>query len=207
MNEIVRALEAADTVNTYTVTADRTVSSGLQNRVTITTSGTYLSLLFGTGPRAASTVAPLIGFTSADHTGATTYTGTSTCGTALVPAYVGYNYLSPDFYQKINGNVNVSASGVKEAVVFQIMKFLQVQFKYEAAADVVTSWEPFFQWAIQQRSFEITPEVTSPSVFYEVTLEKTSDDSKGLGFKMAEMLPNFPFNYDTGLMVFRLVQS
>jgi hypothetical protein len=203
MIEVARALKAADTVNTYVVTADRTINSGKQNRITIATSGSFLSLLFSSGPSTATNAATLLGFAVADKTGALTYTGTATCGIALVPDFKGYNYLSPDFQHKVFGSLNVSANGTKEAVVYQIQQFWQVQFKYELQAKVIVEWKPFWDWCIQQKLMEFTPEISSPSVFYEGTLEKTSYDSKGLGYKMTEQLPNYPFYYDTGLLTFR----
>lgn len=206
LTAIASAMGAVDTAHTYTVTADRTISSGTQNRVTILTSGTHLDLLFVTGPRSASTIAALIGF-SGDQTGATTYTGTLTTGTALIPALTGYNWTPPTLYQQIQGSVNISASGTKEAIVYQIQQFMKVQFKYETEANAITNWNPFWQWAIQQRSFDFTPDYTlAPGTFYEVTVEKTPQDSKGIGFLMAEMLPSFPFLYDTGLFEMRVVQ-
>lgn len=196
----------ADTSNIYTATADRTISSGAQNRVTISTSGTHLDLLFVTGVRSASTIATLIGF-AGDQTGATTYTGTSSSGTALIPDLVGYNYLPPTLYNQIQGSVNISASGAKEAIVYQIQQFIAVQYKYETEANAISNWNPFLQWAIQQRSFDFTPDYTlAPTTFYQVTLEKTAQDAKGIGFKMIEMLPQFPFMYDTGLFEMRVVQ-
>lgn len=204
MNEIIRALEAADPNHTYTVTANRTISGGTQNRVTISTSGTYLDLLFASGPRAASSVDSLIGFAHTDRTGSTSYTGTSSAGTVLQSTLYGYNYLSTDHMRKVFGALNVSASGQKEAIVFQIQKFIQVQFKYEPTVKFTNEWVPFLTWAIQQRSFDFTPEVNSPSVFYNVTLEKTGADGKGLAYTAKEMLPDFPFLYDIGVLTFRL---
>lgn len=207
LTEVQRALRAADSANAYTVTADRTVAGGLQNRVTIATPGSFLSILFGTGTTASTSCATLLGFPSTDQTGATSYTGTSTCGTALVPTYIGYNFLPPTRYRTVQGMVNISASGVKEAVVFQIQQFIKVQFKYETEANVDANWSPFWDWAIQQRAFDFTPEVTSPGNFYPVTMEKTQQDSKAIGFQMMEMLPNFPFYYDTGPLEMRVVLS
>jgi hypothetical protein len=201
--EVKRAMEEADPANTYTASADRTISSGTQNRVTILTSGSFLSLLFASGTRAASTVAPLLGYTSTDKTGATTYTGSSSAGTVLVSTLVGYNYLPPDMKRKVFGSLNVSATGEKEAIVFQLQQFFQVQFKYEPQATVLLSWAPLIEWMIQQRPLEFTPEITSPSTFIECTLESTSADSKGLAHDWKEMLPNFPFLYDTGVLKFR----
>lgn len=207
LTEIERALTAIDVTNTYTASADRSVSGGTENRVTIATSGSFLSLLFGTGSRSASTVATLIGFPQTDQTGATSYTGTSSAGTALLPEFVGYNYSDPTFDQKVFGAVNVSTSGKKEAIVWQIQQFVEVQFKYEPEAKVMTEWSDLFNWAIQQRLFEFTKDITDPNNSFEVTLEATSADGKGLGFKMKEMLPKFPFMYDTGNLKMRLTEN
>lgn len=203
LDEIERAMHEQATTVTFTASADRTISGGTENRVTIAASSAVLELLFATGPGSASSVAPLIGFPATDHTGATTYTGTSTAGTALIPERTAYNYLGPEFHREVFGSVNVSASGLKEAVVWQIQKFIQAQFKHEPQAKVISEWMDFMEWAIQQRPFDFTPEVTSPTVFYDVTLEKTSADGKGLGYMIREMLPQFPFDYDTGLLTMR----
>jgi hypothetical protein len=202
--EIVRALQAADPLNTYTVTVDRTVAGGTQNRVTISSSAFYFSILFGTGPRATSSCASLIGFAAVDQIGFTSYTGTSSAGTPLTTYLNGYNYIPPTMMHKIQGNVNVSANGTKEAVVFQIQQFWQVEFQHEPEAKVIAQWGPMMDWLIQQRLFEFTPEITSPSVFIEGTLETTTEDGKGLGFNFKEMLPNFPFDYQTGTLKFRV---
>jgi hypothetical protein len=204
--EIVRALSAADGSHTFTCTIDRSISGGLQNRITIATNSAFFQLLFLTGSRNASSCDSLIGFTHTDKTGATTYTGTSTAGTAILTEYPGYNYLSPDFNRKVFGSVNVSASGKKEAIVFQIQKFLQVEFRFETKANVIAKWVPFLTWAIQQRPFEITPEYTVYNTLYNVTLESTAGESKGLGYILNEMLPQFPNNYRTGLIKFRVIE-
>jgi len=197
------AMQATDPSRVYTVTANRTTNGGLENRITISTNGIYLDLLFGTGSRITTSVAPLIGFAATNRTLATVYTGTLSSGIVLVPEFIGYNFLPVQAKQKVFGTVNVSASGEKESVVFNIQKFWQVEFRYEAEAVVIVQWEALWTWLIQQRLFEFTPEIGSPSVFYEGTLESSSADGKGLGFTMAEMLPNFPFRYQTGMMTFR----
>ena len=111
MNEIIRAMTAADPATTFNVTADRTVAGGTQNRVTITkVGGGFFSILFGTGTFQASSCATLIGFHTTDYTGASFYQGYASAGTPLIPNYVGYSYSGPDFNQKLFGQVNVSAS-------------------------------------------------------------------------------------------------
>lgn len=204
MEEIERAMKAvAPALVHFTVSANRAFVGGTQNRVTISTDAAYFELNFFTGPRASSSSRTLIGFPAVDQTGALTYTGTTTAGTALVPDLVGYQYLSPDHIHKLFGSVNISASGEKESIVFNRQKFFQVQFKYEPIAKVNTEWVDFLDWAIQQRKLEFTPEITSPGLFYEGTLERTEEDGKGLGYRMKEMLPDYPFLVDTGILYFR----
>jgi len=206
MTEISRSMKEVDTTTgrVYTVTANRNVNSGTENRVTISTNGTHLSLRFASGPRAASSIANLIGFLIQDYTGATTYTGSSTCGTALVSTEVGYNYLPPELSKRVQGAVSISASGEKESIVFNRMKFWQVEFKYEPESKVVLQWQPFMDWCIDQKLVEFTPDITAPTTFYEGTLEKTSADGKGLAYQFKEMLPDFPFLYTTDMLTFRV---
>lgn len=206
--EIVRAMRAVDTSEDFIASANRSVAGGTQIRITISTSGSYLSFLFASGTRSASTCASLLGFTATDKTGSTSYTSGSTIGTALTPNLAGYNYNGPigsngDRSRKVFGNVNVSANGTKEAIVFQIQKFIEVQYKFIPEEDI-PDWVGFLTWAIQQRPFDFTPEISNPTVYNEVTLESTPQDNKGLAFMMKEMLPQFPNLYDTGLLKFRI---
>lgn len=198
------AMQAVDPDNSYSCTVTRNILGGTQNRLTISTTGTYLEILFATGTNVPTSISPIIGFLPTDYSGNTTYTGSSTTGTILMPTYIAYNYLSDLHQGKVFGAVNVSASGLKESVVFAIQKFIDLEFKYEAKENLV-NWVSFFTWAIQQRPFDFIPEITDPNTFYQVTLEKSVYDSKGLGFQMKEMLPNFPNLYQTGALNFRII--
>lgn len=200
------AMTAADPANIYSAAIDRTVLAGLQNRISIGTNGSFLSLLFGSGTHLTTSIASLVGFSSIDRTGSTTYTGSSTTGTALLTTYPGYNYLDDRNQAKLFGAVNIAASGLKEATVFNIQKFIDVEFKYEAKTRLV-DWRTFFFWAIQQRPFDFTPEITAPSTVFQLTLERTSYEGKGLGYQMREMLPNFPNFYQTGPLNFRIIEA
>jgi hypothetical protein len=205
LTAIAAAISGIDPTNTYTVTADRSINGGTENRVTIATSGAFLSLLFSSGTHAVASVASLIGFAATDRTGATTYTGASTAGTALVPTMIGYNYVEQARDQKVFGSVNISANGIKETIVFQIQRFIELEFKYEPVS-MVTPWTTFLQWAIRQRPFDFTPEISSPNSFFQMTLDKTTQDGTGLAYRMPEMLPDFPFLFQTGLLTMRIIE-
>lgn len=204
--QVASAMNTADPNNTYSASADRTLMGGTQNRVTLQTSGSFLSLLFGSGPNVATSCAPLIGFNAADYTGATGYTGAQSTGTTLLPQYIGYNYSDQNLQSKLFGAVNVSAAGVKEAVVFNTQYFVEVEFKHESKANATGPWQALFQWMIKQNPFDFTPEITKPAIFYQLTLEKTDVEGKGLGYKMKEELSEgFPNFYTTGPLTFRVV--
>lgn len=202
LEEIVRAQKAVAPTFNFFATANRTINGGTENRVTLSTSSAFYQILFASGPRASTDCHALIGFNDLDYSGNTSYLGSFTSGTALQPEWWASQYLSPNNMQKVFGSVNISASGVKEAIVWQVQEFWQCQFKFIAEADV-PDWTDFLRWAIQQRPLEFTPEITAPSVVLEGTLEQTGADGKGLGFQLNEMLPQFPYRYDTGLMKFR----
>lgn len=202
---IALAMNTADPANTYSVTIDRTVSSNLQNRITIATNGAFLSLLFNTGTVAATSIRDLINFGHSDLTGATSYQNSTTSGTSLKTAWYGHNYQPPTANLKTIGAVNVSASGVKEGIWWSIQQFIEVEFMYEAEADVLVSWVPLMNWMIKQRPFELTPEIKTPATTYSVTLEKSSADGKGLGMVMKPQLPDFPLMYTTGPLQFRIL--
>lgn len=204
--EIALQMQSLDDTNVYAVSVARNIMGGTQNRITIATNGTFFSILFGSGPNAASSAAILAGFNAADYTGDVSYTGSATTGTTLLPDYLGYNFLSDDNMSSVFGAVNISASGLKEAVTFNIQLFIEVEFMYEKKANLA-AWKDFFSWAIQQRQFDFTPEISSPDVVYNVTLESTQASDQGLGYRMSEMLPNFPNTYQTGPLRFRIIPN
>jgi len=127
-----------------------------------------------------------------------------TSGILFVPNLVGYNFLPPDIYKKNFGSLNITSSGVKEAIVYSTQSFFQVQFKYIPQTDAILSWSPLMIWMMSQKGIEFTPDITNANTFYDCTIETTTEDGKGLGFRMTEMLPSFPFLYDTGMMKFRI---
>lgn len=204
LTEVARAMGAADSNNVYTATAARTFAGGTQNRITLATSGAFLSLLAGTGTNSVQSPFSLLGYSASDKTGSTSYQAQTSSGTAFQPAYVPYNYLSPDDVQKVDGVINQSSSGNIEAVIYSVQKFWQLQVKYISQAEKISSWQPFLQWAQQKKLLEYTPDITVPGTYYEGWFESGPGDAKGLGYRLTEMIPQFANFYDTGLLTFRV---
>lgn len=207
LKEIKRAMEEVDLNNTYTVTAIRNVGANAEVRVRIQTSGSYLDLLFGTGSRKDTSIASTIGFLPMDYTGNTIYQANSNCGIHLISTLPGYTFIDPNFNKKIFGSVNISASGQKEAIVHVIQKFAEITFRYEDKTKITNEWISFLDWAIQQRPFEFVPEIINPNTYYNVTLESTPAEGKGLGYYVREMLPDFPNLYEIANLKMRVKED
>lgn len=205
LTEVGRAMSAADTNNTYTATADRTQSGGLQNRIIISTSGSHLSLLCTSGTNVSTSPWSILGFsTISDKTGSTSYTGQFTTGTTLRPTQYPYNYLSPTSIQLPIAITNMSTSGNKETLTYSIQTYWQLQVKYILESDRKNNWAPMMQWMMQGNLVEFTPNISSPTVFHEGWMEGNNGSSTGLGYSFKELLPDFPNEYDTGLIKFRV---
>lgn len=202
-------MEIADPLHTFTVWVDRSIDSGRSMRVHISTDATHLDLLFSSGTAANATVGTLLGFLSSDYTGATSYAASSNPGTILIPEMPIYDYLGPDQNFVNDGVKSVSASGVKETLVFAQMRFIQGQWKYitnNFGQTQLSEWTSFMKYATQQKKFEIVPSIFEDfNIFYEVTLEATPEDQNGMAFKFKQMRSDGLYRfYDTGLLKFRV---
>lgn len=197
LTAIQTAMQSIDTSDVFNLTADRTLSGGTQNRITINciTSASF-SLLFSSGN--ANNLAAILGFATSDFTGSTSYTGTLTTGIGFQPTQFVYTYVPSSRWSKRFGSVNISASGVKEAIVFGEQNFWSMQFKFEQTAAVISNWEPVISWLAAQRPIDFTPDITIPGTFGSGTLEKPA-----LELSMTEMLPQLPNHWQTPLMTFR----
>lgn len=209
--EVKRAMEVADPSNTYSVTINRAVNGGLENRVTIATSGSTLNLLFGSGSNAGDTsVASVLGFAQSDLTGATFYVGFQSAGTILRPDFPTYNYVGPDDNVLNEGVKNVSATGVKETVVFAQQRFFEGEWRYITNFNgntQKTQWQDFLKYATKQLGFEFTASIYEDAeAFIQATLESTPEDgTNGLAFKLKLMQDKGLYRFHTtGLLKFRV---
>jgi hypothetical protein len=153
-----------------------------------------------------------MGFNHIDYTGGLSYTGDLTAGTILIPEFPTWDYLGPDDYVTNDGVKNVSASGIKETLVFAQMYFIQGQWKYITdfgGRTQLTEWRKFLKYATRQLKFEFTPSLQeSAEVFYQVTLESTGADGNGMGYKLTQQRGEGLFRfYDTGQLKMRVIPT
>lgn len=202
MNEIKRAMDAADLDNVYTITADRTVNAGTENRVTIATNGADLELLFNSGDNSGANAKELLGFGDFDYTGDTSYDSIETAGTALITDNAGNNWIDPAYNRKVMAVIHESASGETEALIYSTKQLFQVQFPWILESNL-SEWVALLNWMTVKRPIDFTPEIHIPNTFYESILESTAYDTSGLGFSLVET-PKGTGLYDSGLLKFRV---
>lgn len=203
------AMEAVGAL-TYTVTPNRndrsyTISSSA-NFELLVTSGSSTSNIYST-----------IGFTGADRTGASTYTG-SVAGSAYEPQFILQDHISSDNSRKaVEAAVRKTANGKVEVIKFGTEKF--VQFSIRFATDItqdgriiknnslgVSQLQNFMQFLITKSPIEYMPDISTRSTFEKLLLESTPTDNNGIGYELKEMydrsLPNY---FETGILRFRVV--
>lgn len=207
------ALDAAGAL-TYTVTfnrADRTY--------TIAATGSF-SLLVSSGTQVGTGPFTLLGFTGADLTGAATYTGNTTAGSAYEPQFKFQSFVSNDDNQeKIDAQVNESATGDVEVISFGTREIMELNIKFATNRDMsasgwvknnasgVSNLRSFMQFAIKKAPFEIMEDIATKSSYKKVILESTPESQSGTGYKLKELsLSGGPTGFfETGLIRLRVL--
>lgn len=166
-NEVARAMSDADGgANVYTVTVNRTIGGGTQNRVTIATDGVYLDLLFATGSRTASTCAGLLGYNVTDRTGSLSYAGNNTAGTIIVPTYPPYDLQQPGTIHDARRSLNETTSGLVETVSFSTFRNFQFKIRYiEEDSAEFSTFQDFHIWLLRGGPVEFAPKISAPTVY------------------------------------------
>ena len=201
-------------VNTYAITLDRA-----SRKYTIAADGTF-DLLISTGSTVGTGPFTLLGFTGADVTGLTSYEGDSEAGLMYRPQFLLQDYVGPDESQeKIDSTVNGSADGTIEMVSYGTRKFIEMSLKFITSRTDVADGKvilsnaagkedaiAFFENIITKNKFEFMPDRDTPTTFYKVLLESTPSNSKGLGFKLEELVgEGLPNIYEINGIVLRIV--
>lgn len=161
-----------------------------------------------------------LGFTGADRTGLSIYTG-GVSGDFYAPQFILQDHISTDNQQNlIKPAVNITANGQVEVVRFGVEKFLTLNIKYITnkmnAADSkiirsnptgVADLQRFMQFITLKKHVEFMPNELSRNTYQTLLLENTPSDKNGTGYLLHELydkgLPNF---FETGKLVWRLIE-
>lgn len=206
------ALNAAADTRIFTVSVNRTT-----RKITISADGNF-SLLVNTGLTIGSGVFELAGFTGADRTGASSYTGNLPSGFAYEPQFMLQSYVDKEAYQEsAEASVNESASGNIEVVRFGINKYYEFDIKFitniamdgkviknnpNGLADAIS----FLKDITKRNKFEFMPDIDNRSVFDKVILDQINGSSTATGYKLRELYTqNLPDIYETGVLRVRVI--
>jgi len=163
--EIQRAMTVADPTNVYTVTINRGVSAGTQNRLSIATDGAYLDLLFSSGTRAASSISSLIGFTASDFTGGTSYQGTITVGNLIIPTYPPQDLQPLGTIHDSKRAENETTSGLIETVSFSYFRNFEFKIKWiEQYSAEFNAFQGLHIWLLRGGPVEFIEKITETGV-------------------------------------------
>lgn len=204
------ALDAAGTL-VYTVDFDRDT-----RKFTISATGSF-DLLVSTGTQASTSIFDLLGFTGGDLTGASSYTADSVAGSQYKVQFKLQDYVAENFLQeRIQPNVNESASGELEVVSFGTRKFIEMNLLFITNLPMdgkvirnnpsgVEDSIAFLEFATTKAPLEFMPDESDPDTFTSLILESTENSSNGLGFLLKEETgKNLPGVYRTGLLKWRV---
>jgi len=203
---------------TYTPTVNRTT-----RKLTISAVGgesntaQTFSLLTQSGSHAGSSALIVAGFSGTDKTGATSYEGSSGIGNEYKPQFLLQKYIPSENYQeRLSPSVNQSASGKVEVLSFGIVPYIQMEIPFctdinqgtegiiENNATGVADVIAFLKAITAKINFEFIPDVDSRGTYQKVLLESAPGSSKGVGYKLKEMLPLNGY-FTTGKLKLRVI--
>jgi hypothetical protein len=211
--EIKRALEDVGAL-TYTVTVNRST-----RLITIASTSNF-SLLVSTGTNSPTSVFGLVGFTGADRTAASTYTGNIASGFEYAPPFKLQNYVDPRRNsQAIESTILEAADGSVQTVSFGNKSFAKMKITYvtDIPMQIPGTMKPtgvgtvdelidFMDYAITKSPMEFMEDEDIPSTFYSVILESTGEEKKGTAYELKELFDkNLPDFYETSLLTMRVL--
>lgn len=200
---------------TYIVTFNRAA------RTFTISAGSAFDLLITSGTNASASIFATVGFTGADVTGLTTYDG-AVAGILYQPQFRLQSFVPSENMQKsIKATINESGDGTNlEVVKFGTLKLVTMNIKFitdktqaasspiEDNSSAVSEARAFLQFITQKKSVEFMVDRDAPTTFEKLILERTPLDSKGLGYKLNELLSmNLPQFFETGIIEFRKIED
>lgn len=200
---------------TYTATVNRAT------RVITISAGSNFSLLTTSGSQIGTSPFSLLGFSGADKTGFSTYSGTAAAGSIYEPQFRLQNYIPPENWTGAAlATVNKSASGRVEVVKFGNESFMQCDIKYitnviqadneiiKSNASGVDNLLDFMNYCITKGPLEFMPDISDRSDYITLILESTPESKDGVAFKLNELYDKgLPGWFDTGTLKFRLIEE
>jgi hypothetical protein len=211
-------LEVASQMNnvgglTYTVSMNRAT-----RKVTISSTSNF-TLKVNSGSTFASSIFALLGFTGADRTGASSYTGNLQIAKEYAVQFKVQDYIAPEHYKKsVDTTIKKAADGTVEVVTFGLERYIQLNIKYVTNkasdgqvirynANGVEDLVEFLDWLITKAPCEFIPDEDDPASYFTVLLDKTPDGQTGTDYILKELYAqNLAGYFESGRLIFRVVE-
>jgi hypothetical protein len=217
------AVKIAEEMNSVAVGRTFSVTTNRLTRIyTISAVGGNFSLLFSTGTNAGLGIFSLIGFAGSDFTGASTYTGTSGCGSVYYPQYYLQGFIDADQTKfPVSAVVNKSSSGnVFEVVRFGSNRLYRFSIDWTTDLDLgsdsfiktnlsgVSALNSFMDYCTNKYPVEIMPNENDSDDYDTIILETTPQSPDGVSYEISpDYSKNLPEFYTLGgKLVFRRVE-
>lgn len=210
--EVARAMNAVGQ-QLYTVSFDR------NSRTYTISSDDTVELLVASGSQGGLSVYPLLGFSSVDLTGASSYTGDLSAGVEYTPQFALQGFIGfEDDVQAIAPSVNQSSSGVVEVITYGTVNYMSFNIKYandyphDKGGSItydpngVQNLRDFMSFCITKGNLEFMKDNQARGEFDIVLLESTPTSRTGTGYRLRELYSqNLLGYYETGNIKFRKI--
>jgi hypothetical protein len=214
-NKIASALNAIGDYE-YQVDIDRA-----SRKYTISTvGGEPFSLLIFTGVNKTLSSYGIIGFTGvSDLTGSNSYTGAEGCGREYITQTPLANFVDFKYNkEKQDASVNETVEGLAEVISYATIERMKCDFPLitnvtpqqyiRETSSGVEELEDFLDYCITKAPLEFMEDYLDSEVYTTAILDKTSRNSKGVGYELKEKVrQSLPFYYEIKGLVFKKIEG
>lgn len=183
--------------------------------------GTNFTLLFSSGAYVEQSIHLLLGFSSADKSGSSSYESDVSSGKEYTTQFIPQSYKPTNLNKKAtDGVVNKTATGVIEVVKYGNERFLEFELLFitniqqevgsiiESSETGVEDYIDFIEYATEKRKIQFMPNYTQVESYQSFILESTEQSPLGLDYELIEMYDRGLANYyRSGKLKFRLQES
>lgn len=201
--------------NSYTVSLDRST------RLVTISADDIFELLITSGSNAGLSPFSLLGFSGADLTGLSSYTGTAPMGSSYTPQFLPQGFKSfDDNLEGTEASINESAAGIVEVVTFGDRRFMNFNMIYitdllKGKGNPITNnssgvqdARDLMEFLIKKSEVEFMINELNVNSFDKVLLESTRKSKSGTSFELKELVnKGFNDHFETGNLKFRKVIS
>lgn len=191
-------------------------------QITIVSTGGSHKLLTASGTHSGSDPFTMLGFSKLSDTSlAASHAGTLPSGDMYQPQIWLQDYIpSMNLQGAADASINKTASGKVEVIKFGTEKFMECNITlisdtgvalgsaFRASTTGVADLRRFLQFLTTKSPIEFMEDEENPEIYETMLLESTSEDSKGIKYRLRELYDkNLAGYFESGKLVFRIIED